>query len=60
MASLTHVRMFCEHGWKKITALEAAAKFPERVQAKSGIFMCDQDILVTQRMTISLVRNVLM
>jgi len=41
MASLTHVRMFCEHGWKKITALEAAAKFPERVQAKSGIFMCD-------------------
>ncbi len=41
MASLTHVFMFSEHGWKRITANEAARLHPGgTVSAKSGLFVC--------------------
>lgn len=42
MASLTHVCIWSEHGWKRITAEEAAARHPGgTVSAHSGLFMCD-------------------
>lgn len=42
MASLTHVSMCSEHGWKRITADEAAKMYPEGiVSAESGLFMCE-------------------
>lgn len=40
MPSLTHVCIFADHKWIKITPPEAAAIFPETVSAQSGIFMC--------------------
>lgn len=40
MPSLTHVCIFADHKWSKITPSEAAAIFPDTVSAKSGIFMC--------------------
>lgn len=41
MASLTHVSMFSKHGWKRITADEAARLHPGgTVSAKSGLFVC--------------------
>ena len=39
--SLTHVRMWSGHGWKKVTVSEAAKKFPYGISARSGLFMCD-------------------
>lgn len=42
MASLTHVCMWSERGWKKITANEAARLHPGgTVSAASGLFMCE-------------------
>ena len=42
MASLTHVSMWSEHGWKRITANEAARIHPGgNVSAASGLFMCE-------------------
>ena len=42
MASLTHVCMWSEHGWKRITANEAAKLHPGgMVSAASGLFMCE-------------------
>lgn len=38
---LTHVCMWSGHGWKRITAPEAARKFPCGISASSGLFMCD-------------------
>ena len=41
MPSLTHILIFSDQGWKKITASEAAKQFPGTVQAESKIFMCE-------------------
>lgn len=42
MASLTHVCMWQENGWKRITAEEAAKLHPGGpVSAYSGLFMCE-------------------
>lgn len=41
MPSLTHVCIFADHKWKKVTPSEAAAIFPGPVSAGSGIFMCE-------------------
>lgn len=42
MASLTHVCMWSENGWKQITAEQAAKLFPlSTVSAHSGLFMCE-------------------
>lgn len=42
MASLTHVCMWSGHGWKRITANEAARLHPGgTVPAASGLFMCE-------------------
>lgn len=42
MASLTHVCMWTEKGWKRITAEEATRLHPGRtVSAHSGLFMCE-------------------
>lgn len=42
MASLTHVCMWSEHGWERITAEEAAKLHPGgTVSACSGLFMCE-------------------
>ncbi len=42
MASLTHVCMWQNNGWKRITATEAARLHPGgTVSAHSGLFMCD-------------------
>ena len=41
MPSLTHVCMFTDHKWKKITPSEAETIFPDTVSARSGIFMCE-------------------
>lgn len=39
---LTHVCMWSEHGWKRITASEATRLRPGgTVSARSGLFMCD-------------------
>ena len=40
MPSLTHICIFTDHKWIKITPPEAAKIFPDKVLAKSGIFMC--------------------
>ena len=52
MASLTHVCMWSEHGWKKITACEAARLHPGgMVSAASGLFMCElcgQYVILTE------------
>lgn len=51
MASLTHVCMWSDNGWKPITADEAAALHPGgTVSAHSGLFMCElcgQYVLLT-------------
>ena len=51
MASLTHVCMWREKGWKRITAEEAARLHPGgTVSAHSGLFMCElcgQYVLLT-------------
>ena len=42
MASLTHVCMWSEKGWRRITAAEAARLHPGgTVSAHSGLFMCE-------------------
>ena len=42
MASLTHVCMWSENGWKRITAEQAAQLHPGgTVSAHSGLFMCE-------------------
>lgn len=42
MASLTHVCMWSENGWKRITAEQAALLHPGgTVSAHSGLFMCE-------------------
>lgn len=42
MASLTHVCMWSDNGWKRITAEEAARLHPGgTVSAYSGLFMCE-------------------
>ena len=42
MASLNHVCMWSEHGWKRVTAAEAAKIFPlGTVSVNSGLFMCE-------------------
>lgn len=42
MPSLTHVCHWTKHGWKRITAEEAAREYPEgTVSARSGLFMCE-------------------
>lgn len=41
MPSLTHVCMFADHKWKKVTPSEAGTVFPDTVSAQSGIFMCE-------------------
>lgn len=42
MASLTHVCMWSENGWKRVTAEQAARLHPgETVSAHSGLFMCE-------------------
>lgn len=42
MASLTHVCMWSNKGWKRITAEEAAKYYPYgTVSAHSGLFMCE-------------------
>lgn len=42
VASLTHVCMWTEHGWKRITAYEASKLYPlGSVSARSGFFMCE-------------------
>lgn len=42
MASLNHVCMWSESGWKRVTAEEAAELHPGgTVSAHSGLFMCD-------------------
>lgn len=42
MASLTHVCMWSDNGWKRITAEEAARMHPGgTVSAHSGLFMCE-------------------
>lgn len=42
MASLTHVCMWTEHGWKRVTASEISRLHPGgTVSARSGIFMCE-------------------
>lgn len=52
MPSLTHVCMWSEHGWKKITAYEASRLHPRgRVSAASGLFMCElcgQYVILTE------------
>lgn len=41
MASLTHVCMWSDNGWKRITAEQAARLHPGgTVSAHSGLFMC--------------------
>ena len=51
MASLTHVCMWSNKGWKRITASEAARMHPGgTVSAHSGLFMCElcgQYVLLT-------------
>lgn len=51
MASLTHVCMWSENGWKRITAEQAARLHPGgTVSAHSGLFMCElcgQYVLLT-------------
>lgn len=51
MASLTHVCMWKDKGWKRITAHEAASLHPGgTVSAHSGLFMCElcgQYVLLT-------------
>ena len=51
MASLTHVCMWADNGWKHITAEEAARLHPEgTISAHSGLFMCElcgQYVLLT-------------
>ena len=42
MASLTHVCMWSDNGWKRITAEQAARLHPGgTVSARSGLFMCE-------------------
>ncbi len=42
MASLTHVCMWSDNGWKRITAEQAAKLYPGgTVSAHSGLFMCE-------------------
>ena len=41
MPSLTHVCHWTRHGWKRITAEEAAREYPVTVSASSGLFMCE-------------------
>lgn len=42
MASLTHVSMWSDNGWKRITAEQAAKLHPSgTVSAHSGLFMCE-------------------
>ena len=42
MASLTHVCMWSENGWKRISAEQAAQLHPGgTVSARSGLFMCE-------------------
>ena len=42
MASLNHVCMWEGHGWKRITAEEAAKRYPYgTIHADSGLFMCE-------------------
>ena len=42
MASLTHVCMLSDNGWKRITAEQAARLHPGgTVSAHSGLFMCE-------------------
>ena len=42
MASLTHVCMWSDHGWKRITAEQAARLHPGgTISARSGLFMCE-------------------
>ena len=42
MASLTHVGMWSDNGWKRITAEQAARLHPGgTVSAHSGLFMCE-------------------
>ena len=42
MASLTHVCMWSENGWKRITAEQASRLHPGgTVSAHSGLFMCE-------------------
>lgn len=52
MPSLTHVCMWSEHGWKKITANEAARLYPGgMVSAACGLFMCElcgQYVILTE------------
>lgn len=38
---LTHVCMWSGHGWKRVTAYDAAKMFPYGISAYSGLFMCD-------------------
>ena len=42
MASLTHVCMWSDNGWERITAEQAAKRHPGgTVSAHSGLFMCE-------------------
>ena len=42
MASLTHVCMWTDHGWRRVTAEEAVKLHPGgTVSAHSGLFMCE-------------------
>lgn len=51
MASLTHVCIWSDHGWKRITAEQAAKLHPGgTVSAHSGLFMCElcgQHVILT-------------
>jgi len=41
LAALTHVCMWSEKGWKRITAEEASRIYPYGTSAHSGLFMCE-------------------
>lgn len=41
MAALTHVCMWSEKGWKRITAEAASRIYPYGTSAHSGLFMCE-------------------
>lgn len=62
MASLTHVCMWSEHGWKKITANEAVRLHPGgTVSAVSCLFMCElcgQYVILTEGEKMSAISDI--
>ena len=61
MASLTHVCMWSDNGWKRITAEQAARLHPGgTVSAHSGLFMCElcgQYVILTDVDISTVLRN---